>query len=63
MVAVKDPSEIEGAIATLGTDRTSALIVMPDSFNVVHRIESLPPRRAMPSQPSIRTATWQRRVD
>ena len=36
-VAVKDPSELDRAIASLGAERTSALIVMPDSFNVVHR--------------------------
>lgn len=36
-VAVKEPSELDGAIASLGADPTSALIVMPDSFNVVHR--------------------------
>jgi len=36
-VAVKDPAELDRAIASLGADRTSALIVMPDSFNVVHR--------------------------
>ncbi|HET9339331.1 MAG TPA: ABC transporter substrate-binding protein [Casimicrobiaceae bacterium] len=36
-VAVQDPSELDRAIASLGAERTSALIVMPDSFNVVHR--------------------------
>ena len=36
-VAVKDPADLDRAIASLGAERTNALIVMPDSFNVVHR--------------------------
>jgi putative ABC transport system substrate-binding protein len=36
-VAVKEPPDLDRAIESLAADRTSALIVMPDSFNVVHR--------------------------
>lgn len=50
-VAVKDPSELDSEIALLGADRTSALIVMPDSFNVVHRdrIIAAAARHAVPA--------------
>jgi putative ABC transport system substrate-binding protein len=50
-VAVKDPSELDRAIASLSADRTSALIVMPDSFNVVHRerIIAAAARHAIPA--------------
>lgn len=36
-VAVKEAQDLDRVIGSLGTDRTSALIIMPDSFNVVHR--------------------------
>jgi len=36
-VAVKEPLDFDHAMASLGAQRTNALIVMPDSFNVVHR--------------------------
>ena len=50
-VAVTSPSELDRAIASLGADRTSGLVVMPDSFNVVHRdrIIAAAARHAVPA--------------
>jgi putative ABC transport system substrate-binding protein len=34
---VENPHELEGVVSALGRDRGGGLIVIPDSFNVVHR--------------------------
>jgi putative ABC transport system substrate-binding protein len=35
--AVENPRELEGVVSALGHDRGGGLIVIPDSFNIVHR--------------------------
>jgi putative tryptophan/tyrosine transport system substrate-binding protein len=48
---VNSPSEIESAVSALGYDRGDGLIVIPDSFNIVHReqIIGLAAQRRVPA--------------
>jgi len=52
---VENARELEGVVSALGRDRGGGLIVIPDSFNIVHREKSSRWPRTIKSRPSIPT--------